>query len=163
VERFELKPWTDQGSMSLNIAWPVFAGLGFFIVALENVGQHPAAVPIGVVALIGAAILVWWAMRRSRALVLTVDGDALELRAGRDTWRGSRTELRGSAGHTMLGGRYRSVNFAAIGFAVGERRVVVQSAVPLEGAARGALLIGQRFTLPPEAFKRLQDLLRLRA
>lgn len=149
--------------MSLNIAWPVFAGLGFFVVALENAEKHPEAVPIGVVALIGAAVLVYWAMRRSRALELTVDDDTLELRAGRDRWTGSRKDLRGRSGHTMLGGRYRSVNFAAIGFTIGDRQIVVQCEIPLDGPGRGGLLSGQRFTLPAEAFKRLQDVLRLRA
>ncbi len=162
-ERFDLVPRRNRDLIAGALAFPVLAALGFFVVAVENAGTTPILVPISVVLVLAAVIGAWWWMKRTGPIELTVDGEELVLvdRGREQEVRGRRTGLRGERGYVAPSGRMTGgVRYPAIAFVVGERRIVAMASEPGPTVTQRALH-GTVYTLPPERFTRLAQLLRL--
>jgi hypothetical protein len=155
---FELAPKTSRQTVAVMALLPLGA-LAMMVPTAISEGSPGRAVG-SAIALVVAAAIAWWFMRRTGPLRLTVDGDELTLVGGARTWHGHRNDLRGEAGHVATYSRYGTSKTAAIAFHVGDRRVLVQS---MEATAvRGPALRGLAYMLPGDELDRLQRLLRLR-
>lgn len=160
-ERFELVSRVTRDQMAGALAFPLFAVLGSVFVAIENAGTMPIAVPVTLAIAVAVGFSAWWWMKRTRPIALTVDGDDLVLVANGRELRGRRADLRGERGYIAPTGRMTGgVRYPAIAFVVGERRVVAMSTESKPTVTQRPLH-GTAYTLPPERFTRLAQLLRL--
>ena len=160
-ERFELVPRITRDHMAGAIAFPIFAVLGSVFVAIENAGTMPIAVPITFAIAVAVGFSAWWWMKRKRPIALTVDGDDLVLLDDGRERRGRRTDLRGERGYVAPSGRMTAgVRYPAIAFVVGRRRIIAMSSESSPTVTQRSLH-GMAFTLSPERFTRLAQLLRL--